>query len=340
MYGAVSAFPSQVLSCDALLNTPRCRSGLQRLSEYRKSSWSGLRRVTFCGMGGSAFPMELLRVWLRDTLHVDIHRDYADELPTIRTDTLYVMLSFSGNTEEVLDCAASIVESDGQICVVTAGGKLGEWADRLDVLKIGFPSLPAGFQPRCASGYFIGTIAGLLDGVGLTQGLFEQVKSGFALILAQRESLELRAQSLAGSMLGRRTFLLGYPEMAETVGTIGRIKFNENAKAQVLCDSLPEFNHNQMVAMGLEDSSAVTVVLLQDDRVGGRRLHRLKACEAYFEACGVNVEVVNLVNMDMFASALAGMWVLDFASLFLAEKKGVDPQEIEVIESFKALLNR
>ena len=134
------------------------------------------------------------------------------------------------------------------------------------------------------------------------------------------------------------TFILGYPELAQTVGLVGRIKFNENSKVQVFCDALPEFNHNQMVAMGL--GPQCTVLLLSDYRVKDRRAHRLAVCEAYFSNAGVKTLLLDLPGDSKYLSVLTGLWILDFASLVLAQQRGVDPQSISAIEAFKALLNR
>ena len=333
MYSAVSSFPAQVSQCKEPFNDASTRTRLETLKG------KALKRVTVCALGGSAFPMEMIRSWLSAEMDLDIHRDYADQLPVVRKDTLYLVLSFSGNTEEVLDCATALHRSGASLCMVTNGGNLAQFAEKHNLLRIGFPDLEDGFQPRCATGYFLGFVSGLLDSIGLTVGLFDKIEMACERLHSIRPQVEAQAQRVAEAMFERKTYILSYPELAGTVGLIGRIKFNENSKIPVICDSLPEFNHNQMVSMDLTAESGTTVLLLRDWRTVGRRLHRVNVCERYFGACGIKVINLSLTGDDMFMSVLYGTWVLDFASLQLAALHGIDPQEIQAIESFKLQLN-
>ena len=170
MYSAVSSFPAQVSQCKEPFNDASTRTRLETLKG------KALKRVTVCALGGSAFPMEMIRSWLSAEMDLDIHRDYADQLPVVRKDTLYLVLSFSGNTEEVLDCATALHRSGASLCMVTNGGNLAQFAEKHNLLRIGFPDLEDGFQPRCATGYFLGFVSGLLDSIGLTVGLFDKIE--------------------------------------------------------------------------------------------------------------------------------------------------------------------
>lgn len=334
MYKAVSSFPSQIATCVPILEA------LDELDAFSALTSIEFRRIVCCGLGGSAFPMELLRVWLKGQVDIEIHRDYPDELTDTKADTLYVLLSFSGNTEEVLSCAEVLRLRGAHLCTVTNGGQLAQWAQFNELLCIGFPSLPDDFQPRCASGFFLGLVSGLLDRVGVTIGLFNDLVGSFAQLEAQRERVEYEADRVATAMHNAMTFLIGYPELTECVGLVGRIKFNENAKVRVICDALPEFNHNQMVAMGLSQGQPITVVLLSDFRVEGRRAHRLRVCEQYFSDAGAEIVRLDLPGETQLLSVLIGLWILDFSSLALADRRAVDPQEIGAIEAFKVLLNQ
>jgi hypothetical protein len=230
---------------------------------------------------------------------------------------------------------SALKRSGAALCIVTNGGKLAEFAAAHDVLRIGFPTLASGFQPRCATGYFLGFVAGVLDGAGLTNGLFERIEDSCQALETNRTEVERQGETVAKALHEQAVFILGYPELAETVGRIGRIKLNENAKVQAICDTLPEFNHNQMMSMNLGSSTGTTVLLLSDFRTLGRRLHRVEVCLRHFSAHGARVVHLKLPGESMFDSVLYGTWMLDFASLKLAALQGVDPQEIGLIESFK-----
>ena len=75
----------------------------------RLPEWSRIERVVHCGMGGSAFPADLVRLVL-DPMGValSVSRAYQVECPGIAQhaslgeSTLVLVSSFSGNTEETL----------------------------------------------------------------------------------------------------------------------------------------------------------------------------------------------------------------------------------------------
>ena len=242
MFRAVSSFATQSKECMS-----EFENALNSLSPLIESG-AMFKRIVVCGMGGSAFPMELLRVWLRSKVNLKVHRDYPSRLPSNESDSLYLLLSFSGNTEEVLACGEYLLAQDAWICGVSNGGRLTEWCERNQVPRVGFPSLPTDFQPRCAGGYFLGFVSLILDALGVTKGLAKELEYAFDSLAAKRNEIKAEGDRIAEFFDGGSRWMLGYASLAETVGRIARIKLNENAKVIVHYDNLPEFNHNQMVA--------------------------------------------------------------------------------------------
>ncbi|MGB0648050.1 MAG: SIS domain-containing protein [Bradymonadia bacterium] len=332
MFRAVSSFSSQSIKCH-----DEFERALTNLNPLLKSEIK-FSRIVICAMGGSAFPMEILRVWLKDELTLTLHRDYPSRLPVNKPDTLYLLISFSGNTEEVLACAEDLLTQGASLCAISSGGKLTDWCKDNHVPLIGFPSLPADFQPRCAGGYFLGFVGRLLDALGVTRSLTAELEDGFARLESKRSSVEAEGVRLAQFFEKGERWILGYPCLAETVGRIGRIKLNENAKLIVHYDNLPEFNHNQMVAAVSDESKRVQFLFLEQDGLAAQERHRLETCKAFMVTQGFECASLSCHGDTLLEQMLYGVWVLDFASLRLAAKKGIDPLEIASIESFKIQL--
>ena len=325
MLEAVKSFPLQPAQCSA---------------EFASESleiFQNIHRLVCCGMGGSAFPMEIVRAHI--DCPVKIHRDYGDTLKVDDEGTLYLLLSFSGNTEEVLDCAERLIASEAQILVITNGGRLALLAEKHNLPKLGFPPLPADFQPRCATGYFLGLVFGVTDRLGLTNGASRLLTEACAWLQTEQRNLQHRARKLCDTLGRDDVFLIAYPPYSETVGQIGRIKLNENAKKLVHVGALPKFNHNQMEA-ALAVEGDVGVVLLCSSEAFERKTVRLATTGRLFERFGAAVEMVTLKGDSELAATLYGLWLLDFASLFLAELNDLDPMSIESIERFKLELKR
>ena len=324
MYDAVQSLPTQAARCTV------------DLPESVKNELSTADSVVACAMGGSAFPMEIVKTAF--AVPVEIHRDYGDTLELSRAGALYLLMSFSGNTEEVLDCAARLQQSGARMVVITNGGKLAAFAAEHGIARLGFPSLPADFQPRCATGYFLGLVLGLFDAIGLTQGAGSALSTASAQLVDVSESVQEEAAELAAAVQDGELFMLGYKPYVMSVGQIGKIKFNENAKRLVHLGAIPEFNHNEMEA-ALGSSESAVVVILASVSSSERKLHRLSVTGANFARRGAHVHTLQLPGFSMLADTLYGVWLLDFASLFVAKAQGTDPMSIDAIEGFKLELN-
>src|SRR6185436_13312723 len=94
----------------------------------------GVTSVVLAGMGGSAQPGEFVKTWLGEELTVPlvVVRDYA--LPGfVGPETLVVVSSYSGNTEEALAALEDAQKRQARIVVIASGGKLLEAAGEHDL---------------------------------------------------------------------------------------------------------------------------------------------------------------------------------------------------------------
>ena len=64
--------------------------------------------VTVCGMGGSAFPGDIINAVYGATVNISVNRDYV--VPALGGRGLYIVSSFSGNTEETVAALDSLIE--------------------------------------------------------------------------------------------------------------------------------------------------------------------------------------------------------------------------------------
>ena len=107
-------------------------------------------QVLVVGLGGSAFGGEISRnLMLTDgKVPVTIHRNYG--LPShVNANTLCLLCSYSGNTEETLDAAELAVKAGAKCVAISSGGKLEGFSADHD---LPFIKLPEGYPPRAAVG--------------------------------------------------------------------------------------------------------------------------------------------------------------------------------------------
>jgi len=120
-----------------------------------------ITNVVFCGMGASIYGALVLKSLLAEKLHfpIEIITDY--HLPSyVNEQTLVVLTSYSGTTEEVLSCATDAKDKHAQMLVLTKGGALAQFAKENNIPSYIFDGkLNLSSTPRLGAGY---TIIGLL----------------------------------------------------------------------------------------------------------------------------------------------------------------------------------
>src|SRR3989442_12513099 len=122
MLGAVESFPEFM---NSQLHVPPTRRSSQR---------SVSRNVIFMGMGGSASAGDLVLDWLSNRIPVPaiVHRDPT--LPRfVGSNTLFVALSYSGDTVETLAGFREARKRGAKLVAIGTGGKLQELGEELDV---------------------------------------------------------------------------------------------------------------------------------------------------------------------------------------------------------------
>ncbi|MHB1663598.1 MAG: SIS domain-containing protein, partial [Thermoplasmataceae archaeon] len=83
--------------------------------------------------------------------------------------TLFIALSYSGNTEETLSCAREAKEKGAVVLSITSGGKLSEISD--NTIKI-----PSGYQPRSSLGFLLMPLINTIS-PGLRKNIDEIIKN-------------------------------------------------------------------------------------------------------------------------------------------------------------------
>ena len=117
--------------------------------------------VIVAGMGGSGVVGSAIVDLAKNVAKVPIDVLRANRLPAFTThDTLALIISYSGNTREMLELYDECVSRGCRIIVITTGGKLGERAkaDGKQVIM-----LDGGFTPRSDIGFAIGYAASVID---------------------------------------------------------------------------------------------------------------------------------------------------------------------------------
>lgn len=295
-------------------------------------------RVLICGMGGSAFPGDLVAVHAQSVgLEVRIHRDYDLSRCVLGTRTLVIASSYSGETEETLSAYEDARRRGLRVVALGSGGELQRRALEHGVPFVRLQKPSAHFQPRAAMGYFFGALLRVLQNAGLLTDV-DPLLTHIAGALRRDTTAAVTAAALRDALRDRIPVIYAPHPFAETAARIAKIKLNENAKMPAFYAALPELNHNELVGF-TSLTGPFSAVLLRPCRQEPAMLRRFEVTAETLVDVGVPVTIVNLLD-DLDIVAIFGvLHAFDIASVELAIDAGIDPTPVALVEDFKRRLS-
>lgn len=299
--------------------------------------------VCVSGMGGSALPVDILRILLNDVakrheVSVPVlyqNRNYG--MPQgIPADTLYILSSYSGNTEETLETLEAVVEAGLPAIGMSAGGALEVRCKEAGIPHIKLPIPSEGFQPRMGTGFFIAALLEIFINHDMLPDIREEVLHDAALVKAQLGEIEKEGEALSKRVAGK-TPVIYAPDQLRGLAMVWKIKLNENAKTPAFWNYFPELNHNEMVGFTLPQG-AFFVIMLRDHEDHPRNQKRFALTAELLREKGVEVEILDTKGESVFNRVLMSIALGDFTSYFLALAYGQDPTPVDMVEEFKKRL--
>ena len=298
------------------------------------------------GMGGSHLSAGIVKVCLatrdmaqteKPELDIRIHRNYG--LPKLKeevlSESLVILSSYSGNTEEVIDAFLEAKEKGLSTAVITIGGKLLELAQENQTPYVQMPD--TGIEPRFALGY---SLKSLLKILGDEEALKEV--SVLAEVLKPAD-YENQGRILAEKLKGYVPIIYSSAHNLE-LAYIWKIKFNETAKIPAFCNRLPELNHNEITRFDIKESTKglsekFHFIFLKDENDDPRILKRMAILEKLYKDRGLPVEIIELKGQNIFHKIFSSLILADWASFYTAEIYGVEAEAVPMVEEFKKLIS-
>ena len=301
--------------------------------------------IEISGMGGSALPGNLLRVYLSELFRrfdgkrpIAIYQNRFYGLPheAYREECLNFICSYSGNTEETVAAFREAIENGLPSIGISAGGAVEELCRKHDIPHIKLPVPFENFQPRVGTGYFFGAIFGVLSKLGMAMDTCDELVGEAEALSLEMPDLEERGKQLAEKMIGK-TPVIYADTRYKSVAMIWKIKMNENAKTPAFWNFFPELNHNEMVGFTNPQGKFFLIMLL-DSEVSPQMRKRFEVTARILEDRGVSSETVNMGEGTVFTKMFRMIFLGDWASYHLAIRYGVDPTPVDMVEELKRLL--
>jgi len=306
-----------------------------------------VKRILYLGMGGSAIAGNLLYDALFDQCKVpiDVVRGYVAPAYCDK-NTLVIVSSYSGNTEETLSSAENAINGKPQFLAVTSGGKLMELAESK---KWSLITIPEGFPPRQALGYlffplyhFLGQ-AELLNNYKKDLNRFAKFAHEIATRFDQTTSGgHVLSKELAKMIKGKIPIIYSSAPFLQTVSRRWQNQMHENSKSMAFCNVLPEMNHNEIV--GWEQDTPTlknfVVIFLEDEKPHPRIEKRIELTKKIIKQRGSKIVEIYTQGKTTLEKVFSLIILGDWVSYYLALAYKKDPIQIKNIDYLKSELTK
>jgi glucose/mannose-6-phosphate isomerase len=294
-----------------------------------------LRNVVITGLGGSGIGGTIVSelVASKCPIPVVVNKDYF--LPAFVNEyTLVIVSSYSGNTEETVQAMQTAIERKAKVVCITSGGKIAELAKQnsCDLIVI-----PSGFPPRACLAYSLTQLFYVLHALQLIADSFKtSLRNAVELIENETAAIQDEAAAVAG-FLYHKTPVIYAVDGYNGVATRFRQQINENAKMLCWHHILPEMNHNELVGWA-EKNEDCAVVILRNKSDYTRTQTRIEISKEVFTKYTTLVREVWSKGNTQLEQSLYLIHLTDWVSCYLADKKGIDATEVNVINHLKGEL--
>jgi len=306
------------------------------------SDFSGVKQVLVAGMGGSAIGADLLKAYIAplSSVSVEVHRDY--DLPAWANgpDTLVIVSSHSGNTEETNSAMETALERGCSLLAISTGGKIADLAKSNDVNLWIFQHKG---QPRAAVGYSFCLLLNVFTRLGFIADPSEELFGAVEEMKKQRETLaadlpdhQNPAKRMAGQLIDRWVSVFG-ADLLAPVARRWKGQISEIAKAWGQYEDLPEADHNTLAGvLNPEENLLKTMALfLQAETNHPRNQRRIELTKKNFMIEGISTDLIQAKGETRMAQMWTAIQFGDYTAYYLAMAYDVDPTPVAAIESLK-----
>lgn len=316
-------------------------------TSYKKD----INKVVVNGMGGSNLSFRIIQSVFKEELKAPLIIDPGYEVPGfVDKKTLYIISSYSGNTEEPLSVYGQVKKKKAKIMAITAKGINNRLEELMEKDKIpGFifePENNPSRQPRMGLGYAIFGAISLLSKAGLLKMTSQTAREVVAGIKGRNPFWNVNVKTrrnlpkkMAYKFHEKSIVLVGSEFLEGNMHTL-RNQINENSKNTAFYLISPDMNHYALEGMenpnGLKDGS---MFLFFDSELYHERTQKRNALvKQLLKQKGIPYQNIKLGSRIKPAQSLEALQFGTWFSFYLGLLNEVDPAQIPWVDWFKRRL--
>jgi len=299
-----------------------------------------IRNVVFCGMGASIYGALVFVALEGRELPVPTQSisdyflpEYVDE------NTLVVLTSYSGTTEEVLSCAQEAKAKNAKMLVLTKGGPLAQFAKDNSVPAYIFDGElnPAGV-PRLGNGYTILGLLGLLNKTGAFSISEKKISEAIFLLKEKHDEIKKQAQNDYQYFINKIPIIFTAEHLSGN-GQILRNQFNETSKTFSSHFLIPDLNHHLMEGLQFPEKAPLAFLILNSGNFSEKIKRRVELTKDVVKQNNYDVYEFDTSGQSVYDGFLETLLYGSYLTLYLALEYKQNPAINPWVDYFKNKLS-
>jgi len=306
--------------------------------EFSKPEFDDIDHVVFSGMGGSGTIGDVFSSILsKNNIHTSVVKGYL--LPkTVDENTLIVVTSVSGNTQEPLTILKNSKNSKAKFIVFSSGGIIKEYALKN---KMNYQEIEMEHSPRSSFPKYIFSMLKSLESV------IPVKKSD---VLDTVSKMEIMQKNISSNNLNENnnelniaewiigTPVIYYPWGLQSVATRFKNSLQENSNLHVITEDVIEACHNGIVSW--ERNSNMQPILIQGHDDYFKTKERWDILKEFFNSRQIEYKEIHSLNGSIISKIINLIYLLDYASIYHSVISGIDPSPVPAIDFIKKRLSK
>lgn len=279
--------------------------------------------IVIAGMGGSGIAGKIFQE-IYTKKPVTVIDDY--HIPEfVNEKTVFIGMSYSGNTEETISATNEAIKKGAMILLVTTGGKLS----KMEGQKI---AIPAGLQPRSSLGYMLLPLINTF----MPQG--DDVRERTYKALEKMDSDNRNMKEMAELIHdGDKIPVIYGCSPYRPVAYRWKTQLNENSKVLAYSSYFPELNHNDTAPLRdtyrKQEFIFFTFYTQSEPRV-------TKRIDVTSDLTDTKFIRIKPEGESLFEKLFYLIHYGDYLSYHLAIERKLDPSDVSIIEKLKHRLEQ
>ncbi len=332
--------PQDTLGSTELL-VKQCQAAWDEVNKLDIPRLDGIKNVIFCGMGASIYGALVAKAILGRNIPVPSETVSDYFLPDyVNEETLVVLTSYSGTTEEVLSCAKDAKAKNAKIVVLTKGGPLADFARENNVPSYIFDAKlnPAGV-PRLGNGYTILGLIGLLNKTGVINIQDGEISNAILRFGEKFEEIKSHARKDYEIFTNKIPIVIAAEHLSGNAQIL-RNQFNETSKAFSALYLIPDLNHHLMEGLQFPKDAQLQFIILNSRNYSEKITKRVELTIDVIKQNNHLVHEFNTSGSTLYEDFLETLQYGSFVTLYLALYYNQNPAINPWVDYFKKELSR